>query len=159
MREATLADENEIAAVLERHGSAVVARHGELLDATGRPALVAEDDGRLVGLLTYVVTGTDCEVLTLHADPPGTGWGTALIEAAADVAAARGCDRLWLITTNDNVDALRFYQRRGFRLTGLHPGAVDRSRRELKPQIAEVADNGIPIRDELDLERPLGQRS
>jgi ribosomal protein S18 acetylase RimI-like enzyme len=148
VRGATAADAEAIAAFLERHGAAVVARHGELLEATGRPAL-----------LTYVVTGTDCEVLTIHADPPGTGVGTELMEAAAEVAASRGCDRLWLITTNDNVDALRFYQRRGFRLVGLHPGAVDRSRRELKPQIPEVADNGIPIRDELDLERPLTQRS
>jgi ribosomal protein S18 acetylase RimI-like enzyme len=112
----------------------------------------------MVGLLTYVVDGTACEVLTLHADPPRTGAGSELIEAAAEVAASRGCDRLWLITTNDNVDALRFYQRRGFRLVGLHPGAVDRSRRELKPQIPELAKNGIPIRDELDLERPLTQR-
>jgi N-acetylglutamate synthase-like GNAT family acetyltransferase len=159
VREATAADAEAVAAFLERHGSAVVARHGELLDATGRPGLVAEDDGRLVGVLTYVVDGTACEVLTLHADPPGTGVGTELMEAAAEVAAAQGCDRLWLITTNDNVDALRFYQRRGFRLTGLRPGAVDHSRRVLKPQIPEVADNGIPIRDELDLERPLGQRS
>ena len=109
-------------------------------------------------MLTYVVDGTACEVLTLHADPPGTGVGTQLMEAAAEIAAVQGCDRLWLITTNDNVDALRFYQRRGFRLVGLHPGAVDHSRRELKPQIPEVAENGIPIRDELDLERPLAQR-
>jgi ribosomal protein S18 acetylase RimI-like enzyme len=158
VREATAADAEAVAVFLEGHGSAVVARHGELLDATGRPALLAENEGRLVGLLTYVVDDTDCEVLTLHADPPGTGVGTELMEAAAEIAAARGCDRLWLVTTNDNVDALRFYQRRGFRLTGLHPGAVDHSRRELKPQIPELAENGIAIRDELDLERPLGQR-
>ena len=155
VREATEADAEAVAAFLERHGSAVVARHGELVDATAHPALLVEDDGELVGLLTYVVTGSSCEVLTLHADPPRTGVGTQLVEAAAEVAATRGCGRLWLITTNDNVDALRFYQRRGFRLVGLHPGAVDRSRRELKPQIAEVAGNGIPIRDELDLERLL----
>jgi GNAT superfamily N-acetyltransferase len=159
VREATAADAEAVAEFLGRHGSAVVARHGELLDPTAHPALLTEDGGRLTGLLTFVVAGTDCEVLTLHADPPRAGAGTELIEAVAQLAADRGCERLWLITTNDNVDALRFYQRRGFRLTGLHPGAVDRSRRELKPQISEVADNGIPIRDELDLERPLAQRS
>jgi hypothetical protein len=60
-----------------------------------------------------------------------------------------------LITTNDNVDALRFYQRRGFRIVAVHPGAVDVSRRELKPQISEIGDYGIPIRDELVLERSL----
>jgi N-acetylglutamate synthase-like GNAT family acetyltransferase len=159
VREATAADAVTVAEFLERHSSLVVARHGELVDATRHPALVAEDAGRLAGVLTYVVTDSDCEVLTLHAEPPGSGVGSELIEAVAHVASGRGCVRLWLITTNDNVDALGFYQRRGFRLTGVHPGAVDRSRRELKPQIPELADNGIPIRDELDLERRLDQRS
>jgi N-acetylglutamate synthase-like GNAT family acetyltransferase len=159
VREAVAADARAVAAFLGRHGSAVVARHGELVDATQHPALVAEEEGSVVGVLTYVVAGRACEVLTLHADPPGLGRGTELVEALAGLASARGCDRLWLITTNDNVDALRFYQRRGFRLTGVHPGAVDRARRELKPQIPEVAGNGIPVRDELDLERPLAQRS
>jgi hypothetical protein len=53
------------------------------------------------------------------------------------------------------VDALRFYQRRGFRLVALHPGAVDDSRRRLKPEIPELGEYGIPIRDELVLEREL----
>jgi hypothetical protein len=72
------------------------------------------------------------------------------------VAAARaaGRTRVWLITTNDNLDALRFYQRRGFTLAALHRGAVARSRR-LKPTIPEVGAHGIPIRDELELERRL----
>ncbi len=157
VREATAADSEAVEEFLDRHGSIVVARHGELVDARQHPALLAEDDGHLTGMLTYVVAGPDCEILTLHADPPRSGVGTELIEAVAEEAGARGCERLWLVTTNDNVDALRFYQRRGFRLAGLHPGAVDRSRRELKPQIPEVADNGIPIRDELDLERRLGR--
>jgi N-acetylglutamate synthase-like GNAT family acetyltransferase len=157
VREATAADAAAVAAFLDRHGSIVVARHGELVEARDHPAFLAEEEGRLTGLLTYIEDGPDCEVLTLHADPPRSGVGTELIEALARVVGERGCERLWLVTTNDNVDALRFYQRRGFRLTGLHPGAVDRSRRELKPQIPEVADNGIPIRDELDLERRLGR--
>jgi hypothetical protein len=55
------------------------------------------------------------------------------------------------VTTNDNVNALRFYQRRGFRLSELRAGAVDEARRQRKPSIAPVADNGIPIRDELEL--------
>ena len=68
-----------------------------------------------------------------------------------DAARAAGCGRLWLVTTNDNVRALGFYQRRGFRLVALRPGAVVISR-ALKPEIPFVASNGIPIRDELELE-------
>ena len=109
------------------------------------------------GLLTYVVDGAECEVLTLHADPPHTGLGSQLVEAVARLAVERDCDRLWLVTTNDNVDALRFYQRRGFALVTVRPGAVDQARIDLKPEIPDVAANGIPIRDELELERLLRQ--
>ena len=74
--------------------------------------------------------------------------GTALIEAVECKAR-----RLWVLTTNDNVDALRFYRRRGFRLRELHPGAVDESRRRLKPEIPETGEYGIPLHDEIVLEK------
>ena len=100
------------------------------------PAFVAEPPGGpLLGMLTFV-PGQDwqqCEILTLHADQHWRGAGTALIEAAAQLARRQRCARLWVITTNDNVDALRFYQRRGFCLVKVHRGAVDRSRASLKP--------------------------
>jgi len=73
-----------------------------------------------------------------------------LIEAAVGAARHFGCREVRLTTTNDNVDALRFYQRRGFRLAELRPGAVDRSRQE-KPQIPQTGDYGIPLHDEIDL--------
>lgn len=60
---------------------------------------------------------------------------------------------LWLVTTNDNVDAIRFYQRRGFRLSALRPGAVEEARRDLKAEIPEVGGYGIPMRDELEFVR------
>jgi ribosomal protein S18 acetylase RimI-like enzyme len=145
-------DRGEVAPFLERHNALRVARLGRLESPLERPAMVAEEDGRVVGVATYVVDGASCELLTLHAEPRGRGVGTALVEA---VAAASGCSRLWLVTTNDNVDALRFYQRRGFRLVALHPGAVDDARARLKPEIPRVGDHGIPLRDELELERVL----
>jgi GNAT superfamily N-acetyltransferase len=142
-------------AFLEEHGSERVARLGELVDAREHPALVAEADGRIEGVLTYVVDGDSCEVLTLHASERGRGIGSLLMDEVARVAADSGCRRLWLVTTNDNVDALRFYQRRGFRLAELRSGAVDESRRTLKPQIPEIGEHGIPLHDELVLERVL----
>ncbi|HLI67700.1 MAG TPA: GNAT family N-acetyltransferase [Caulobacteraceae bacterium] len=88
------------------------------------------------------------ELVAINAFLPRLGIGTALL--AAITPALTGCDTLRLTTTNDNVDALRFYQRRGFRLHALRPGAVDEARR-LKPDIPEVGDHGIPLRDEIDL--------
>ncbi|MEV5411149.1 GNAT family N-acetyltransferase [Thermopolyspora sp. NPDC052614] len=79
-----------------------------------------------------------------------------LIAAVEEVAAGLGLSRLWLmITTNDNVDALRFYQRRGFRFAAIHAGAVDDSRARLKPEIPETGNYEIPIHDEITLERHL----
>jgi len=136
-------------------GGSRVARLGELIDPVGLPGLVAERDGERLGLLTYIVHGDQFEVLSLHCRVWNVGAGGALLEAAAELAAGRGCRRLWLVTTNDNLHALGFYQRRGLRLGALHAGAVDRDR-ALKPELPEVnPDNRIPIRDLLELELDL----
>jgi GNAT superfamily N-acetyltransferase len=140
----------------ERH-SARVARLGRLEDSLAHPALVAERHGELAGVLTYIADGDACEVLTLHAAERRTGIGSALLEGVEETACGAGCTRLWLITTNDNVDALRFYQRRGFRLADLHAGAVDDSRARLKPEIPRTGEHGIDLRDELVLEKDLGR--
>ncbi|HEY6569706.1 MAG TPA: GNAT family N-acetyltransferase [Candidatus Limnocylindrales bacterium] len=152
-------DRPAVDAFLADRNADVVARLGEVVDARRRPALIVEADGVIEGVLTWELSGTSMEVLTLHAARQWSGVGTALIAAARRVAEASGARRLWLITTNDNVDGLRFYQRRGFRLARLHPGAVDRSRETLKPAIPEVGDHGIPLRDELELETLIHQNT
>jgi GNAT superfamily N-acetyltransferase len=145
-------DRAAIEAFLTARNAVRVARRGMIEDALAHPSLLAEDRGRLAGVLTYVIEGAECEVLTLHAERRFAGAGTALVDAVRGVARDAGCTRVWLITTNDNLDALRFYQRRGFRLVALHPGAVDDSRRRLKPEIPFTGDYGIALRDELELE-------
>jgi GNAT superfamily N-acetyltransferase len=156
LREA--ADQAAAQAFLARYGSARVARLGELLHPLDHPAFVAEAaDGRLLGMLTYVPRRDweQCEILTLHAAEQWHGAGTAMVEAVEQLAAHQGYTRLWVITTNDNVDALRFYQRRGFCLVTVHRGAVDRSRTNLKPEIPVAGAFGIPLRDEIELEKHL----
>jgi GNAT superfamily N-acetyltransferase len=153
VRERREADRSAVEAFLAERHSARVARLGRLENPLDHPGLIAERDGSLAGVVTYVLGADECEILTLHASERWRGVGTALVEAVERLAAGRGCRRLWVLTTNDNVDALRFYQRRGFRLAQLHPGAVDRSRERLKPELPEVGDHGIPIRDELVLEK------
>jgi GNAT superfamily N-acetyltransferase len=153
VRAAQPGDRGAIEAFLRENHSLRVARLGELLVPAEHPQLVAWEGERLLGVLTYVVRGGECEILTLHAAAQWGGVGSALIEAVVAEAARRGCSRLWLLTTNDNVDALRFYQRRGFVLARLVPGGVDRARDELKPEIPRVGAYGIPIRDEIILER------
>ena len=123
--------------------------HGELIDATAQAALVAVHDGVRAGLLTYREDERGWEIVTLDALTPGAGVGTALVAALRRAACDHGVRRLWLVTTNDNTGALRFYQRRGFDLAALHRDAVTAARR-LKPSIPLDAA-GISIRHELEL--------
>jgi len=132
-------------------GSEIVVAHGDILRPDDLPGFVAEFEEHPVGLLTYVVRGDACEIVTLNAWREGLGIGSTLIEAARQAAVRAGCKRLWLVTTNDNTSALRFYQKRGFVLCALRPNAVAESRR-LKPEIPLTGQNGIPIRDEIELE-------
>jgi ribosomal protein S18 acetylase RimI-like enzyme len=128
------------------------ARRGEIVDVLEGEGLIAVVDGLSVGLLTFRPDGpTAIELAALVVVEPGGGIGSALIAAFLDEARRRGARRAWVMTTNDNLDALRLYQRRGFRLVALRAGAVDQARATLKPSIGEVAANGIPIRDELEL--------
>ena len=141
-----------VTSFLAETNSTRVAAHGELLFPAELPGFIAGDGA---GLATYRIDGDECELVTLHSRLENAGAGSALIEAVAAAAREAGCRRLTLITTNDNMHALRFYQRRGFRLAALRPGAVDEARRTLKPEIGALGNDGIPIRDELELELPL----
>jgi ribosomal protein S18 acetylase RimI-like enzyme len=131
-------------------GGPLQARRGELLDVLALPGFVAERDGLPIGLVTYRLENDECELGFIASLERHAGVGTALLDAV--VQAVAGCERIWLVTTNDNLEALRFYQRRGFVLSALRVGAVDKAREQLKPQIATVGDFGIRPRDEFELE-------
>jgi N-acetylglutamate synthase-like GNAT family acetyltransferase len=115
------------------------------------PGFVATIDTKLVGLLTYEILNRECEVVTINSTSERLGIGSGLLEAVRKAAILAQCKRLWLITTNDNTRALRFYQKRGFRLLALYPNQLEKSRL-LKPEIPQVGMDGIPLRDEIELE-------
>jgi ribosomal protein S18 acetylase RimI-like enzyme len=145
-------DRQWAAEVLTRSwGSTRVVSRGRVHDASALPGLVAVLGDERAGLLTFSVQDDQCEVVTLDSLVERRGVGRALLTMAAHEAAGLGCRRLWLITTNDNLPALRFYQRLGWDLVALHRGAVDGARR-LKPEIPQVGLDGIPLRHELELE-------
>jgi len=137
------------------HAPYVVA-HGEIFYPHELPGFVAESGPECLGLITYRIDETECEIITLDCNLHNHGVGTALLEAVATEARTLGCVRLCLITTNDNLRALGFYQKRGFELVEVRRGAVDRSR-EVKPQIPLVGETGIPVRDEIELEMYVGE--
>ena len=118
---------------------------GVAVNVLGMPALIA---GEYEGIAIF--SQQPAELLLLHALREGRGIGTALLDAVMAHLRERGATELRVMTTNDNLRALRFYQRRGFRLKGLRPGAVDDARRR-KPQIPFYGADGIPMRDEIEL--------
>jgi GNAT superfamily N-acetyltransferase len=140
--------------MLELWGSNKVVSRGVVYYPQDLPGFEAMYYGEKVGLVTYNVTGTSCEIVTINSIHPFAGVGTALIDAVRDIALQSGCKRLWLITTNDNMNALRFYQKRGFELVAIHRNALEISRK-LKPEISLIGNDGIPLRDEIELEMML----
>ena len=140
--------------IRERWGDEIVVGHGVVYRPHQLPGLIATDSGKVVGLLIYTVDGDACEIVTIDAMPEGKGVGSLLIEAVVDAARSAGCARLWLITTNDNERALGFYRAHGFEVVAVHEGAVARSR-ERKPSIPLLNEVGMPIQDEIEMERPL----
>jgi ribosomal protein S18 acetylase RimI-like enzyme len=135
-------------------GAPEVAVHDGVFYPAALPGFIAERAGRIAGLVTFEVRGGTLEIATINALDQYRGIGTMLIEAVRAEAKRRGCYEVMLTTTNDNIGALRFYQRRGFRLAAIRPGAVDRTRR-LRPEIPRTGDFGIPLRDEIDLTCPI----
>jgi len=138
----------------ERWGAEIIVVHGEVFHPAELAGFAAFMDDQPVGLVTYDIQGNACEIVTLDALQPNLGIGSQLIDAVKEYAIKQGCQRLWLITTNDNLNALRFYQKKRFRLCALHPGAVDAARK-IKPEIPLKGEDGIPIHDELELEMDL----
>ncbi len=155
VRDAVPADLAWITALYEsRWGGPLVVSRGVVHDLRQLPTLVAMRGGQPDGAATYRIDGDECELTSLDAVTQRVGIGGALLDVVAARARAAGCRRLWLITTNDNLDALRFYQRRGLVLAALHTGPIAASRR-LKPSIPLAGEHGIAIRDELELEMAL----
>jgi ribosomal protein S18 acetylase RimI-like enzyme len=157
IRPLTANDLAEAEALLDDElGGRKQARLRQLHDVLALPGFVAVVDDLLVGVATYAPEGARVELaaIAVRLAARRVGVASALIDAVANAAHSAGAAELWLVTTNDNLDAMGLYQRRGFRLSELHPGAVDEAR-ALKPSIPLVGEHGIALRDELVLVRPL----
>jgi ribosomal protein S18 acetylase RimI-like enzyme len=118
------------------------------------PGFVAMQNDERVGLLTYKINNEDCEIITLNSFIENRGIGSDLLDKIESFSSSIGCKRIWLITTNDNLNALRFYQKKGYKLSAFYQNAVEKARK-LKPEIPPIGLDGIPIRDEIELEKIL----
>ena len=140
--------------ILKQWYSMVMVVHGESISLENADGWFASEDEIIIGLITYRIVNSEMEILSLDSLREKNGIGTALINKVIEVAKNKDCTRIKLITTNDNLSALQFYQKRGFEMVRLYRNAVDKSR-IVKPQIPSTGEEGIPIRHEIELEMSL----
>lgn len=127
---------------------------GELVDMTTLDGFVVYDGEAIIGLVTYKTEGNECEIMSLDSLREKQGIGTALVNKVVETAREKKCTKIKLITTNDNINAIRFYQRRGFDMAKLYHNALDISRK-LKPSIPIIGDFDIPLKHEIEFEMGL----
>ncbi|MDO8686539.1 MAG: GNAT family N-acetyltransferase [Clostridiales bacterium] len=140
------------AIIKEEWAGPVIASKGHAWDTSVLPGFEAiDDDNNLCGVITYRLECDECEITTLNSLEEKQGIGTDLINAVISTAKGNHCRRLWLITTNDNTHAIRFYQRFGFTLREVHINALEKSRK-LKPSIPLLGMDNIPLQHEFEFE-------
>lgn len=148
-------DKKEVLAILQSFwGDSKIVVQNEIFDALSLDGVKAVDNNKILGICHYRISDKECEILTLASLNPGQGIGSALLNEVEDIALSAGCHLISVTTTNDNLNALGFYQKHGYQLAALYPKQVVISR-QLKPEIPTIGYHGIPIRDELRLEKVL----
>lgn len=140
--------------IRERWHSTVMIVRGKAFDLASAEGIAAMENNRIIGLITFILYDGICEIMSLNSDMEGRGIGTALVNQVCDYAKNHECGKLILITTNDNINAIRFYQKRGFDMVRIYHNALAASRK-LKPEIPLIGENGIPLRHEIEFEKML----
>jgi GNAT superfamily N-acetyltransferase len=138
--------------ISQQWGSPKIVSRGHIHYMDQIPGFVALKDNVIIGLLTYYIAGDQCEIVSLDSLEENRGLGSKLIKEVDKIAREKKCKRIWLITTNDNIRAIKFYQKRGYDLVALHQKAVEYARK-LKPEIPLTGYEGIPIQHELEFEK------
>jgi len=152
IRFATAEDSRWLEKFMDEHwGGLPLVIRGKKYYPSTLDGLIAENNKGIAGFLFYELRDKDCEIIVFEIFDKYKGTGTLMLDKLKEIATNKGCHRIYLMTTNDNLDALRFYQRRGFTICGIHVDSVKISRK-IKPTIGMVGDHNIPLRDEIDLE-------
>ena len=137
--------------ILQRWFTLEMVVHGECVNLGAASGWFVNEGREIVGLITYRIVDNRMEILSLDSSKEKSGIGTMLLNEAINEAKCIGCSGIFLVTTNDNLYALKFYQKRGFDMVKLYRNAVEESRK-LQPQIPSIGMDGIPIKHEIELE-------
>jgi ribosomal protein S18 acetylase RimI-like enzyme len=148
----TGADREHIKNIINKiDGGFSVSRGRKIYPFDGDGFIAENDSGEAVGVAVYDVKGGQCELTLIEVFEKRAGAGTMLVDNVVKAAKNAGCTRLWLVTTNDNLDAMKFYEKLGFKQKAVYPGAMTGARK-IKPSIPVTGKYGIEINDEIEYE-------
>lgn len=136
---------------IDEWGGDFIMSHGKTYQCEDLDGFLAQENDEKVGLITFAVKNDEMEIVSLNATKQEQGIGTELLNAVKEFGRKNNVKRIFLITTNDNLNALKFYQKREFCLSKIYPNSMEEVRK-LKPEIPEIGENEIPLRDEIELE-------
>jgi ribosomal protein S18 acetylase RimI-like enzyme len=140
--------------LIEHWHSTVMMVRGKAVDMTDTDGFAVLEDGHIAGLVTYKIENGECEIMSLDSLIENRGVGTGLLNKVISAAKSAGCRKVRLITTNDNVRAFSFYQKRGFDMSAFYRNSLEAAR-AIKPEIPLIGNDGIPLRHEIEFELKL----
>jgi len=146
----TQKDDKAVSDIIRGWGSDIIVTRGKAYKAEDLDGIIVYENGKITGLVLYRINN-DCEIVLLETFVQNKGIGTQLIERLKKIAIQNACNRIWLVTTNDNINAIKFYQKRGFHISYIYVNAMEEARK-IKPEIPLIAENGIELRDEIEFE-------
>jgi len=147
--EKTQNDNKAVSNIINEWGSDILVTRGNIYKADELDGVLVYENGKIIGLGLYKIKN-DCEIVLLETFTQNKGIGSKIIEKIKEIAKAKNCKRVWLITSNENINAIKFYQKRGFHISNIYLNAMEEARK-IKPEIPKIA-NGIEIRDEIEFE-------
>lgn len=143
---------NRVDAFIKQHWhTTTMIIRGKEIDMTKTEGFFFSEGKEMIGLITYIFYDNILEITSLDSLYENQGIGSKLVEAVKHEAKKREIQKIVLITTNDNINAIKFYQKRGFDMVRLFHNALDVSRK-LKPEIPLIGENSIPLRHEIEFE-------
>ena len=146
----------EVLAYIEKEWGIPIVTRGKVIDLSNLPGFVAVAENTAAGAIVYQIHNNECEIVVLYSLTENKGVGTELINAVIEAAREQNCSRVWLVTTNDNTPAMRFYQKRGFTMKAVHVNAF-----KITQQIKGMGSgvilgiDDIPILHEVEFEMVL----
>jgi len=151
VRPANESDQEKINKIISESWGSTIIVSTQKFDASKLPTLIVEDEGKLSGVCVYNISGGRLEIVAIKTLIHGKGYGKALISDCKRLAKEKALTSIFLITTNDNLDAMGFYQKQGLRMVKIYPDEMDEVRK-IKPEIPLIGENGIPLKDEIEFE-------